>query len=141
MPDFSYEKMSFELERTIRPTELTAGYNHVHHADTLRFLEEGRVWFLEQIGFPLEGLLQQGLFLVITQISVHYRRELFAEPVRISCFEPRSEGNRLSLKQEIIKAPQRRAIIADIEFCCMDGESKRAVTPPQPLLEAFLKGL
>ncbi|MCB0354072.1 MAG: acyl-CoA thioesterase [Bdellovibrionales bacterium] len=141
MANFSYEKMSFELERSITQAELTAGYNHLHHADTLRLLEEGRVWFLEEIGFPLQGLLEQGLFLVITQISVQYRRELFAEPVRISCFEPRVEGTRLSLRQEIVKAPKRRAIVAEIEFCCMDSESKRAIAPPKELLEAFLKGL
>ena len=129
--------MRFEVDYEIKDSELEQRYKHVHHASSLCFLELCRLRLMEHIGFPNEKLLSDGLFIVITNIDVTYKRELFAEKVKLVACEPNSEGKLISLRQQIEKENGKLAVDARIRMACMDGESKRAIAPPEDFLTAF----
>ena len=113
-------------------------YRHVHHADSLKLLEECRLRYLDHIGFPNSELIAQGLYLVISELSVQYKRELFAERIEISCENPRRESKILYLQQRVFKASGKVAITAHFQFHCLSSELKRAVAAPEQFIEAFL---
>ena len=131
----------FEIQYEVTSEQIIPPYNHVHHAEALRFLESARLAFLEQIGFPNDDFLGQGLFLVITSIAVKYKRELVAGPIRVTCESPRIEGKLVIMEQRIFNAKGKAAIEAALEFQFLDGALKRAVTPPLDFQRAFTAGL
>ena len=128
----------FEMQYTIPPELVDNDYKHVHHADSLKILEQARLKYLEAIGFPNEKLIAEGMFLVVSSCSVRYKRELFAEKVRITCENPAIERRSMSLDQIIYKESGKPAVLASVHFMCMDGASKRGVVPPQEFLRAFM---
>ena len=60
----------FKVNYKISNDEIEPIYNHVHHAQALKFLERARLDYLEHKGIPNNSLIQQNLFLVITEISI-----------------------------------------------------------------------
>lgn len=131
----------FEIHRNISADNIEPTYNHVHHATALHLLEEGRLAYLEHIGFPNPSLIAKGLFLVITRIEVDYGRELHRGTVRITVDSGWLDGKRMGCKQTISCVPGKRAIAAKISFAVLDRALGRAIEPPEDLASAFLAGL
>ena len=121
----------FELSFSVPTEDITPVYRHVHHAQCLRYLETARLRFLESIGFPSEAFIAQGLFLVIVNLSITYKRELFQEPLIITCENFRSRGRELLMDQRIFKERRKVAVEAVVSSMFMDGTTKRAVSIPQ----------
>ena len=113
-------------------------YQHLHHAEALKFLEKGRLDLLDKIGFPNSSLMSRDIFLVITEISVRYKRELFAGDITVECQRTYLEGRDLVIEQRILNSKGKVAIEALVKSCCMSGTLRRAVTIPEDLLAAFL---
>jgi YbgC/YbaW family acyl-CoA thioester hydrolase len=121
------------------PNELIQSqYQHLHHAEALKFLERGRLDLLEKIGFPNPSLMNRGVFLVITDISVRYKRELFAGSITVECQRTFLEGRDLVIEQRILNEKGKVAIEATVKSCCMCGTLRRAMAIPDDLLAAFL---
>jgi len=128
----------FTLPFEISPDDVVSGYNHVHHATTLRFLETARLAYLEEIGQPNERLISEGLFLVITRIDIQYSRELFSGLVEITCENPKILRKKIIVDQNVINSIGKLAVSARVESMMMSGETKRAVIPGQSFIESFV---
>ena len=115
-------------------------YNHVNHARALRFMELARLAYLEAIGIPNDTLIARSLFIVIAEISVVYKRELFQGPIVVTCESPRIEGKSMFLHQRIVNERGKVCVEAtyDLRFLC--GDTKRSVTPPADFAPRFLDG-
>lgn len=129
----------YEFPYEITADSIQSEYRHVHHADALRLMERGRLDLLAQMGFPNQSLIAQDLFLVITSISVAYRRELFAGPVFVQCHSLRIDGRDLIIEQRILNARKKVAVEATVLSCFMSGSTRRAMLPPADFAEAFLR--
>lgn len=127
----------YSFNYAIEPELIQSQYNHLHHAETLKFLERARLDLLEQIGHSSSSLMERDIFLVITEISVRYKRELFAGPITVECVETTVRGRDLIITQRILNAKGKVAIEAVVHSCCMSGSSRRAVSPPEDFLAAF----
>lgn len=127
----------FSIPVTISDDLIIPPYEHVHHAQALRFLEEARVEFLRRLGFPLEVFFNQGLFLVVTAIDVQYKREIGRGEYRATCENPQVEGKCATVDQRILNAKGKNAVEAVVAFMCLSGSSRRAVPFPDELLRAF----
>ena len=127
----------FGIETEIGAELLEAPYNHVHHARALYCLERARVAFLEHIGCPLQSLLDQQLFLVVTSLSVTYKRELVAGKYQVTCSNPTGGRKTLSLEQKILNAKSKPAVEAVVELMCLCGSTRRAVPLPERLTRAL----
>jgi len=128
----------FVIEREISSSEIEPVYQHVHHAKALCLLEEARLAYLEKIGFPNEKLLNRELFLVLTQVSVRYLREILAGRVLIGCQNPRVKSRLMSVEQQITLASGEVAVEGRIDFMCLSRQKGRAVVPPDDFRAAFL---
>jgi YbgC/YbaW family acyl-CoA thioester hydrolase len=127
----------FEVDYNVSAEEIVEGYDHVHHAMTVRLLEFARLRFLEAIGFPIEALMKRGEFLVISRIEVDYKREIFEGPIWITCESPRIEGRKIVLNQTIFNQKGKAAIDAIVYSIFMSGETRRGMDVPADFAQAF----
>jgi YbgC/YbaW family acyl-CoA thioester hydrolase len=122
---------------TISADLIQSQYQHLHHAEALKFLERARLDLLERIGFPNSALMDRDIFLVITEISVRYKRELFAGSITVECQRMYLKGRDLVIEQRILNSKGKVAIEALVHSCCMSGKLRRAMAVPEDLLAAF----
>ena len=63
-----------------------------HHANYIRWMEEARVDFMEQMGFPYAAMEEKGVFSPVTRLSCDYKRpctfgDRVAITVRVASFD------------------------------------------------------
>lgn len=127
----------FEIELDVAEDDIEPIYNHVHHAQSLCYLEMGRLRLLLQLGIPNETLIAQGLYLVITSLAVRYKREVQKGAIRVTCEDPRVEGRVIVIDQKLYNHRGKLAVEARIEIMCLLRETSRAVDPPAFLCDAL----
>lgn len=128
----------FQLKLIVTPEDCQPHYNHVNHAHALTFLERGRLAFLEQMGFPNQNFMKEGLFFVISALQVSYRREIFEGEIVVTCDEGWIEEKTVYVRQRILNDKGKVCLEATVESKFMSGESKRSVPPPTDFHTAFL---
>ncbi|NLF26019.1 MAG: acyl-CoA thioesterase [Deltaproteobacteria bacterium] len=129
----------FEIEAQVTPDHITPPYNHVHHATVLSFLESARVEFLKYVGFPNDEFLAKGLFMVITGITVRYKREVVVGQIRVTCENPRIQGKLVLIEQRIFNSKGKVALEALVESQFLDKSAGRAVKVPDDFRAAFVQ--
>lgn len=129
----------FEIDYDVGDSDLVERYDHVHHAHCLRLLELARLRYLEAIGFPNDALMDKGLFLVITSITIDYKREILRGPHRITCEEPLLDGKAVILRQRVINGRGKDAVTATVSSMFMSAETRRAIQTPDDFAAAFLR--
>ena len=127
----------FIIEKTIGPELIAPRYEHLHHADALRLLEEARCSYLTHIGYPLELLMDDGLFLVVTALNVRYLREIQLGNYSVTCEGQRVDGKRMIVDQRILNAKGKDCITATVECMALSAPLKRSVAVPEGLARAF----
>lgn len=127
----------FSVKYKVPHHEIDSEYLHLHHTTSLLYLERARLALLETIGFPINGLIQKGLFIVVKQIDVRYLREVREETIEITCEQSTVNGKEFALVQRLINERGKDAIIADITLAILSSEVKRAVIPPSNFIDAL----
>ena len=135
------EAVNYSISLEIPAEDLVLGYDHVHHATAVSYLERARLAYLETIGHPNESLLARNLFLVITEIQLRYMRELKGGKIEVTCENPRLEGKRVVVDQRVLNNRGKVAVDAVVKSAFMDGETKRAIVVPDFFLQDFLAPL
>ena len=127
----------FTFEAEISEQGLLAPYFHVHHADIIRLLEQGRLELLKAIGKPLEEFLDQGIFWVISSIQIDYKREVKAGRIKIFCDAVELNGKLLVVKQSIFNDRDKLAVQATVTLALFSSAHKRSIGIPADVLTAF----
>lgn len=71
----------------------------VHHSNYIRWMEEARVHFLEQIGCPLESLEEMGITIPVLDVSCKYiNMTRFGESAEVTAFIDEFKGVRMHVK-------------------------------------------
>ena len=131
----------FEMQYEIHPEMLEAQYQHLHHADVLRVLEQARVQFLADLGLPQEELLEKDCFLVLAKSEIQFFREIKADSLRCRVKLLAFQGESgFSVEQEIFKFPTRLAVRASFELVAMSGVTRRRRPLPEEL-RTLLNGI
>lgn len=138
--DKNEDEIVFTHAHVVTAEDVEPVYNHVNHAQALRLMELARLAYLEAIGIPNEALIARGLFIVIAEISVVYKRELFAGPIVVTCESPRIEGKSMLLHQRIVNERGKVCVEASYDLRFLSGETKRSVLPPSDFAPRFLDG-
>lgn len=120
----------FEIQLTIGEADLSPAYNHVHHAHTLVLMEKARLRFLESLGFPSEEYQKRGLFWVIASISVDYKREIKAGPIRITCENVLIQEKSLILDQRVFNERDKLAVEATAHSMLLAQATGRSAPIP-----------
>lgn len=131
----------FTLDVDVTEQDIEPLYNHVHHANALKFLEKARLEFLTAIGCPNDQFIAQGLYLVISHISINYLREIKSGRITVSCSEVYCKKKKIQINQEVINERGKLAIRAVVESQFLSAELGRAILPPETFLKALNKSI
>ena len=81
--------MPHRFEVDVRFYELDP-YNHVNHATYLQYFETARIALLADAGYTMQGMLDDGLMFVVTEIQSKF-------------VKPAEEGDRLVVETELVE--------------------------------------
>lgn len=126
----------FSIEIEVTDSLIETRYKHVHHADSLRFLETARVELLKQLGCPLDSYLQRDLFLVISRVAVEYKREVRAGIVKATCERLMVNDKIVQISQKLFNEKGKLAVEANVESQFLSRKTGRAVEVPEDFLQA-----
>jgi YbgC/YbaW family acyl-CoA thioester hydrolase len=129
--------MIYELNFEITDSDIQAPYNHVHHANSLNFLEKTRLSLIASKGFHENTFFEKNLFLVIASINVNYKREIKKGNIRVTCDQIIFDNKKIIIKQSIFNEQEKLAIEAEVVSMIMSGKTKRAVLPDQEFIDAM----
>lgn len=108
--------MKHIAELVVRTYECDS-YNHVNNANYLNYLEYARMEFLHKIGFDYTGLVQQGFYLYITHIDIHYRASAFLDDhLYIEVIPTKLGAVQGTFKQTIRKQDGLICAVADVSW-------------------------
>lgn len=127
----------YELKFQIPKSDIIQPYDHVHHAKLLEYLETARVEYLSSVGLSYESMLNDGIFLVIFEIKISYKREVKGTEITLCCDRQIVDGKRILLSQSILNERGKLAVEAEIELRCLKQGEKRACPPPDEFVERF----
>lgn len=93
----------FQTHLTTRSYEMDA-FGHLNHAVYLNYFEVARIRLLEEVGFPVEDLLERGWGVHVVRVEVDYRKEAFmGERVRIRTRLADTRRSRVTVAQQILR--------------------------------------
>mgnify|MGYP006385225371 FL=1 len=98
----------------------------VHHSNYIRFMEEARIDFLDQIGFPMDVIEAGGVVSPVVGINCQYKNmSYFKDVLCIKVFIKEYSGVRFSIGYEMSdkKTGQLRAV-GESSHCFITKEGK-----------------
>lgn len=129
--------MIYELNFEITDSDIEAPYNHVHHANSLKFLEKTRLALIASKGFHENTFFEKDLFLVIAEIDVKYKREIKKGSIRVTCDQIIFNNKKIIIKQSIFNEKGKLAIEAEVVSMILCGKTKRSVLPEEEFIKAL----
>lgn len=98
----------------------------IHHSNYIRFMEEARIDFLDQIGFPMDKIEAEGVVSPVVGINCQYKNmSHFKDVLCIKVFIKEYSGVRFSIGYEMSdkKTGQLRAV-GESSHCFLTKEGK-----------------
>lgn len=122
----------------------TDAYGVVWHGSYLRWLEMGRVYWCEDIGYKLQDLKEQNIVLPVTNINVRYKRSAMLDDIlSIHTFVSAFNGISVTFTQEIYaNGSNKPYVVAEVEVVAVTTDEGRLYRKmPEVLAEVFEKEL
>ncbi len=98
----------------------------VHHSNYIRYFEEARAWFMEQVGYPYAALEAENIVSPVLSVSVRYRHPVrYGETVLIRTRLTSMGRVKCAFVYEVVEeqSGQLRAE-GSSEHCFLDREGK-----------------
>lgn len=96
-----------------------------HHSNYIRWMEEARVDFLRQIGWPYDRMEAMGIASPVTALNCKYKASTtFADEVEIRVFVTEFRGVVLKLAYRMTKPDGKTAFEGHSEHCFLDRDGK-----------------
>ena len=71
----------------------------VHHSNYIRFLEEARTFWLNEMNMPFENLEENGITIPVLEVNVSYKHPVtFADIIEIEVFVKEYNGVRMKVR-------------------------------------------
>lgn len=97
----------------------------VNNAVYMNYFEHARHEYLEQAGLSFKNLIDQGIFLIMTEARLQYKRSLSAGETFEIISQPRLESKfRLVFEQEIVNARGEKTTLASITIAGVNQDKK-----------------
>lgn len=117
----------------------------VHHSNYIRWFEEARLYFLDQIGFPYEKIEEMGILIPVLSVTSNFHEfAKYDEEVRIEIAITHFNGVRMNIDYNIYNNKTNKLInTGSSSHCFLDKEYKvvRLKKYLPDLYEALLKHL
>lgn len=109
-----------------------------HHSNYIRFMEEARVDFLEQIGWGFDKLEQSGYSSPVLSVSCQYKEStVFNEAIEIKVTVKSIKGAKFILGYEFKKSDNGRTVLLGETQHCFIGKSGRPVRMKNDMPEFY----
>lgn len=96
-----------------------------HHSNYIRWMEEARVDYLENIGYGYEKLEEEGIFSPVIGIECDYKHSTtFRDEISIDVSVEEFKGVRLVIKYKMTKANGDLACEARSKHCFLDQSGR-----------------
>ena len=117
--------MIYEFERKINYYE-TDKMGVVHHSNYIRFLEESRCAFLEDIDLPYSSMEERGVMIPVLGVNCSYKYHVtFNDTLVIKLVVTDFTGVKMSVKYTITdKATGKLVMTAETKHCFTDKNMK-----------------
>ena len=98
----------------------------VHHSNYIRYLEEARCYFLENIGIPFEVLEENGITIPVLGVNCNYKYHVtFGDTLQIRVFIKEYTGVRMTVGYDVKeKETGKVVIVAETKHCFTDRNLK-----------------
>ena len=98
-----------------------------HHSNYIRFMEEARVDFLRQIGFPFDKIEEEGIISPVIRVEYSYRKTTtFADVISIKVEVDKLSPVKLCLKYELTCTGEVCGI-GKSEHCFLNQEGRPVI--------------
>ena len=117
--------MSFKFERKINYYE-TDKMGVVHHSNYIRFLEEARCAWLEQIGMPFDLLEENGITIPVLAVNCEYKYHVtFGDILEIIPHIKEYSGVRMTVGYDVKdKKTNKTVLIVETKHCFTNRDLK-----------------
>lgn len=117
--------MGFSFERKINYYE-TDKMGVVHHSNYIRYMEEARCSWLENIGMPFSLLEESGITIPVLEVSCTYKCHVsFGDTIIIKTFAKEYSGVRMTVGYEFIdKGTGKTVLTGETKHCFTDKNLK-----------------
>ncbi len=96
-----------------------------HHSNYVRWMEEARIDFLDQIGWSYQKFEEEGLISPVTSIECKYRHTTtFPDVIHIEVFVKELRGIRLELSYKMTNDSGKVVCEASSEHCFLGKDGK-----------------
>ena len=96
-----------------------------HHSNYIRWMEEARIDFLEQIGWSYAKLEELGVISPVTAVECKYKvSTTFSDVIFVKVSVEEFKGVKLKLKYEMKNAQDAMVCEAHSEHCFIDRDGK-----------------
>ncbi len=98
----------------------------VHHSNYIRYLEEARCYFLENIGIPFEVLEENGITIPVLGVNCNYKYHVtFGDTLQIRVFIKEYTGVRMTVGYDVKeKETGKVVIVAETKHCFTERSLK-----------------
>ena len=98
----------------------------VHHSNYIRFMEEGRCFWLEQIEMPFESMEEKGITIPVLGVNCNYKRHVtFGDTILIEMIAKEYSGVRLTVGYNITNKETGEVVMtAETKHCFTNKELK-----------------
>lgn len=124
------------LDIPVRWGDLDA-FNHVNNTVFLRYIEEARIRFFEELG---DEWLSEDSGPVVVNINCNFRREIrYPATVRVTTKGYRASEKRLVMEHRLTEAGHDDMLYADAEVTALwvDARAGGSVPLPEPVVRAL----
>ena len=114
----------------------------VHHSNHIRWMEEARVAFLEELGIGFPRMEARGIYSLVVGVECRYRRPAyFDDEIRISVWISSFETLRLKIAYEMTRVSDGELIATGSSEHCFTDTSGRpiALKKTHPDIDAVLR--
>lgn len=117
--------MSFTFERRINYYE-TDKMGVVHHSNYIRYMEEARCGWLENLEMPFEILEENGITIPVLGVICQYKYHVtFGDTMVINLFEKEYTGVRMTIGYDIKdKKTGKTILVGETKHCFTNKELK-----------------
>ena len=96
-----------------------------HHANYLRWMEEARIDFMDQLGYPYSRMEREGIMSPVKSLSCRYRRPTtFGDLISIEVFVESFDGALLNVKYKMRNQNGKPVFEASSEHAFINKEGR-----------------
>ena len=98
----------------------------IHHSNYIRFLEESRCYWLEQMGMPFESLEEAGITIPVLGVNVDYKHYVtFGDTILINVFTKEYTGVRMTIGYNVTEKETGKVVLTgETKHCFTNRELK-----------------